>query len=80
MRTELEACWRVQKAQREMGIEHEVVKQPKGDRTAIERLSGQRWLPVIEFEDGSAYREESRQMAETIRAGRLEEKRASASN
>ena len=33
--------------------------------------------PVIEFEDGSVYREESKEMAETIRAGKLDEKRGS---
>jgi hypothetical protein len=31
---------------------------------------------VIEFENGSIYREESKDMAETIRAGKLDEKRA----
>jgi hypothetical protein len=30
---------------------------------------------VIEFEDGSAYREESSEMAATISGGRLDEKR-----
>ena len=34
-------------------------------------LTGQHWLPVIEFEDGSAYRAGSEEMAETIDAGRL---------
>ena len=33
-------------------------------------------FPWIEFEDGSVYREESADMAETIRAGKLDEKRA----
>jgi len=45
-------------------------------RDDLERLSGQRKLPVIELEDGSAYREESKAMAETIAAGRLDEKRS----
>jgi hypothetical protein len=31
---------------------------------------------VIEFEDGSAYRDESSDMVATIAAGRLDEKRA----
>jgi hypothetical protein len=39
-------------------------------------LSGQRKYPVIEFEDGSAYREESKEMAATIESGRLDEKRS----
>jgi hypothetical protein len=34
-------------------------------------MSGQHMLPVIEFEDGSAYRAESKDMAATIRAGKL---------
>ena len=35
------------------------------------RISGQPIVPVIEFEDGSGYRAESDEMAETIAAGRL---------
>jgi glutaredoxin len=70
-------CWKVQSALDEQGIEYEVVKGPlrKGKRDEIEQLSGQRAYPVIEFEDGSVYREESKDMATTIRAGRLDEKR-----
>ena len=73
-------CWRVQKALDEAEVPYEVVTGPlrRGKRDEIERLSGQRKYPVIEFDDGSAYREESKEMAETISAGRLEEKRASA--
>ena len=33
---------------------------------------------MIEFEDGSVYREESKDMAETIEAGKLDEKRGAA--
>jgi glutathione S-transferase len=73
-------CWRVQSALDEQGIEYEVVKGPlrRGKRDDIERLSDQRKYPVIEFEDGSIYRAESKQMAETIRAGKLDEKRGRA--
>ena len=73
-------CWRVQKALDEQGIEYEVVKGPltRGKREEIERLSGQRQYPVIEFEDGSAYRAQSKEMAETIRAGKLLEQQGSA--
>jgi glutaredoxin len=72
-------CWKVQSALDEQGIEYEVVTGPlrKGKRDEIEQLSGQRAYPVIQFEDGSVYREESKEMAETIRAGRLDEKRGS---
>ena len=70
-------CHRVQKALDEQGVEYEVVKGPlrTGKRDELEQLSGQRKYPVIEFEDGRAYREDSKDMAETIRAGRLNEKR-----
>jgi glutaredoxin len=71
-------CWRVQKALDEAGVDYEIAKGPlrSGKRDDLERLSGQRKYPVIEFEDGSVYREESADMAATIRAGRLDEKRA----
>jgi hypothetical protein len=70
-------CWKVQKALDEAGIEYEIVKGPlrSGQRDSLEALSGQRKYPVIEFEDGSVYREESKDMAATIRAGQLDSKR-----
>ena len=73
-------CHRVQKALDEQGIEYEIVKEPlsRGRRDDIERLTGERKLPVIEFEDGSIFREESKSMAETIKSGRLMEKRGAA--
>ena len=66
-------CWRVQKALEEQGIEYEIVKGPlsRGKRDDLERISGQRKYPVIEFEDGRAYRAESDEMAARIRAGEL---------
>ena len=66
-------CWRVQSALDEQGIAYEVVKGPlrPGKRADLLRLSGQALYPVIEFEDGSTYREESKDMAARIRAGRL---------
>lgn len=66
-------CWRVQKALDEQGVEYEVVKGPlrPGKRDALDRLSGQRKYPAIEFEDGRVYREESADMAKRIRAGEL---------
>jgi glutathione S-transferase len=66
-------CWRVQKALDEQGVEYEVVKGPlrPGKREQLERLSGQRKYPAIEFEDGSTYREESKDMAQRIRDGKL---------
>jgi glutaredoxin len=66
-------CWRVQKALDEQGVEYEVVSGPlrPGRRDQLEQLSGQRKYPVIEFEDGAVYREESKDMAARIRAGEL---------
>ena len=71
-------CWRVQRELDNAGIDYQIVKGPfsPGKRDELERLSGQRKYPVIQFEDGSVYREESKQMAETIKSGRLMEKRA----
>jgi hypothetical protein len=70
-------CWKVQKALDEQGIEYEVVKGPlaRGKRTELEEHTGQRKYPAIEFEDGTWYREESKDMAATIRAGQLDAKR-----
>lgn len=71
-------CARVQKALDQQGIEYEVVKGPlrPSKRTDLERISGQNKYPTIEFEDGSVYREESKDMAERIRAGKLFEGQA----
>ena len=70
-------CWRVQKALEEQGIDYEVVKGPArpGKRTELQRISGQKLYPVIEFENGAIYREESKDMAATIRACQLDKKR-----
>ena len=68
-------CWTVQEALDERGVEYEIVPAPtfpRGRRTEIVEHTGQHFLPAIEFEDGSWYREDSRAMAEEIRAGRLE--------
>jgi glutathione S-transferase len=70
-------CWRVQNALDEQGIEYELVTgawPAIGKRHDIEKLSGQTKYPVIQFEDGSVYREESKDMAETIMSGKLFDK------
>lgn len=74
LHTDLDACWRVQRALDAQGIDYEVVKQPlfpKGRRADVEALSGQHLLPVIEFDDGTVYRAESKDMAARIEAGDL---------
>lgn len=73
-------CWKVQKALDDQAIEYEVVRGPysRGKRDDLERLSGQRKYPVIQFENGSVYRAESKHMAATIRAGKLFEQEGGA--
>jgi glutaredoxin len=66
-------CWKVEKALDDMGVEYELVPGPlrRKNRDMIESLSGQRKYPVIQFENGSVDREESRDMERTIRDGKL---------
>ena len=67
-------CWRVQKALDEAGIKYEIVKEKyRGPREETVQRTGQRGFPWIEFEDGTVYREESKDMAERIRSGKLQE-------
>jgi hypothetical protein len=73
-------CWRVQKALDDQGVDYEIVKEEwRGDRANTVEHTGEKKYPWIEFDDGSVYREESKDMAETIRAGRLNEKRGTGS-
>ena len=73
----VDRCSRVQNALDEIGIEYELVIHPisRRKRQAMIELSGQKYYPVIEFEDGSVYREDSKVMAATITAGKLDENR-----
>jgi hypothetical protein len=73
-------CWRVEKALIESGTDYERVPGPhsRGKRDVVREGTGQTKYPAIEFEDGSWYRAESKEMAETIRAGKLDEKRQTA--
>jgi hypothetical protein len=75
-------CWKVQKALDDAGIQYELVTEGsafKGSSRArtIEQ-TGQKKFPWIEFVDGSVYRAESKEMAETIRAGKLDDMRGAA--
>ena len=71
-------CWRVEKALQEMNIEYDLVPGPSPRRSSPTRgRSGAD--PAIEFENGVWYREESREMAKTIRAGKLMERATSPS-
>jgi len=71
-------CWRVEKALKDAGIEYEIVPGhpmpwQRNKRTELIEKTGGNLFPAVEFEDGSVYREESKDMAETIRAGKLME-------
>ena len=56
-----------------MGIEYELVAGAvrKAKRDHIDAGTGQRQYPVIVLEDGTVYREQSKEMAARIRDGRL---------
>ena len=71
LHSNLDACWKVQKALDEQGVEYEVVKHGflRGKRPHVQQISGQKWLPVLELPDGEVYRAESKEMAERVRAG-----------
>jgi len=66
-------CWKVEKALRDMGVDYALAPGPyrKSKREDVAAHTGQRLYPAIEFEDGTWYREESKQMERTIREGRL---------
>ena len=59
----MDACWKVQRALDEKGIEYEVVKhgfgKGKAMRAEVVEVSGQHLLPVLELSDGTVYRAES---------------------
>jgi glutathione S-transferase-like protein len=70
-------CWRVQKQLDAAGIDYEVVKEPlrRNKRPETVEKTGQNKYPWIEFEDGTVLREESKDLAARIKAGRLFEGR-----
>ena len=75
-------CWKVEKALIDMGIEYETVAGSampwqREKRSELIGKTGANRYPAIEFEDGSVYREESKEMEETIRSSRLLEKAGS---
>jgi hypothetical protein len=66
-------CWKVETALKDMGIDYERVPGPvrRSKRDVLVAATGQSLYPAIEFEDGSWYRAESKDMEKTIRAGGL---------
>ena len=75
LHTDMDACWKVERALKEEGIPYEVVKHGYGksekSRADVIELSGQKQLPVLELTDGEVYRAESDDMAERVRGGEL---------
>ncbi len=69
-------CWKVESALIESGVEYERVPGPffKSKREDLFAGTGQRLYPAIEFEDGTWYREQSKDMVRTIRDGKLMER------
>ena len=68
----------MQEALDEASVNYEIVAAPtfpRGRRKDVIAHTGQHFLPAIEFEDGSWYREDSHAMAAVVRAGKLDEKR-----
>ena len=76
VKIKMHPCWRVEKALIDSGVEYERVPGPnsRSKREAMVQATGQSKYPAIEFEDGTWYREESKDMERTIRGGRLMEK------
>ncbi|MGH2885503.1 MAG: glutathione S-transferase N-terminal domain-containing protein [Solirubrobacteraceae bacterium] len=70
-----DACWRLQKALDAQGVEYEVVKhgfgKSEGSRADVVKLSGQKYLPVLELPDGTVYREETDDMIAKLKSGEL---------
>ncbi|WP_354697702.1 hypothetical protein DSM112329_03341 [Paraconexibacter sp. AEG42_29] len=70
-----DACWRMQKALEEQGVEYEIVKHGYGKsekaRKDVVALSGQKYVPVLEFPDGTVVREETDDMIAKLKAGQL---------
>jgi hypothetical protein len=69
-------CWKIEKALKDMGIEYTLAPGPvrRSKRDEMEAHTGQKLYPAIEFEDGTWYREESKDMEKTIRDGKLRER------
>lgn len=67
-----DACWRLQKALDDAGIDYETVTHGFGksekSRADVVALSGQKDLPVLELSDGTIYREQTDDMIAKLRA------------
>jgi hypothetical protein len=66
-------CWKVQQALDDTGVQYEIVEEKYFGRGPTLERTRQKRFPWIEFEDGSVYREESKEMTRRIRDGKLAE-------
>ena len=66
-------CWKVERALMDMGVDYELAPGPlrRSKRELLREKTGQTQYPAIEFEDGTWYREQSKDMEKRIREGRL---------
>jgi hypothetical protein len=66
-------CWKVETALTDMGVPYDIVPGPlrRGKRDVLKAATGQEKYPAIQFEDGTWYREESKDMVSRIRDGKL---------
>ena len=75
LHVDADACWRMQKALDEQGVDYEVVKHGYGksekSRSEVVEMSGQKFVPVLELADGTVYREETDDMIARLKAGEL---------
>ena len=75
LHVDADACWRMQKALDEQGVDYEVVTHGWGksekSRSNVVELSGQKLVPVLELADGTVYREETDDMVAKLKSGDL---------
>ena len=70
-------CWKVERRPDRVGSRVRARARARSSRASARTLfagTGQRLYPAIEFEDGTWYREQSKDMVRTIRDGKLMER------
>ena len=75
LHADMDACWRMQKALDEQGVDYEIVKHGWGksekSRSEVVEMSGQKYVPVLELADGTIFREETDDMIAKLKSGEL---------
>ena len=75
LHVDADACWRLQKALDAQGVEYEVVKHGFGksekSRADVVKMTGEKYLPVLELGDGTVFRAETSEMIAKLTAGDL---------